>query len=159
ACGRDSAVGALDGHVALVTGGSRGIGRAIVLAFAREGADVGINYLGPADPGHPEAASQVAAQVRTMGRGALLVEADVGREEAVRAMVERVHSRFGRVDVLVNNAGFVTLSLVEKMDVALWDDMMATHLRGTFLVTRYVLPGMLERGHGRIINIASQIGQ
>jgi 3-oxoacyl-[acyl-carrier protein] reductase len=120
---------------------------------------VAINYFGPADPGQPDAASQVAGQVEAMGRSALVVEADVGREDAVRGMVERVHGRFGRVDVLVNNAGFVTLSLVENMDVTLWDDMMATHLRGTFLVTRHVLPGMLERGHGRIINIASQIGQ
>jgi len=152
-------MGALSGRVALVTGGSRGIGRAIVLAFAREGADVAINYFGPAERGHPDAASEVAAQVEAMGRRALVVEADVGREEAVRAMVDSVHSTFRRVDVLVNNAGFVTLSLVERMDVGAWDDMIATHLRGTFLVTRFVLPGMLERGHGRIINIASQIGQ
>jgi 3-oxoacyl-[acyl-carrier protein] reductase len=152
-------MGALDGRIALITGGSRGIGRAITLAFAREGADVAINYFGPAERGHPEAAAQVAAEVESLGRSALVVEADVGREDAVRAMVDSVHARFGRVDVLVNNAGFVTLSLVENMDIGMWDDMIATHLRGTFLVTRYVLPDMLARGRGRIINIASQIGQ
>jgi 3-oxoacyl-[acyl-carrier protein] reductase len=152
-------MGVLDGRVALVTGGSRGIGRAITLAFAHAGADVAINYFGPAERGHPEAAAQVASEVEALHRSALVVEADVGREDAVRAMVDRVHDKFGRVDILVNNAGFVTLSLVETMDVGMWDDMIATHLRGTFLVTRHVLPGMLERRSGRIINIASQIGQ
>jgi 3-oxoacyl-[acyl-carrier protein] reductase len=117
------AIGVLEGRTALITGASRGIGRAIALAFAREGADVAINHHPPADAKFP------------------------GAED------------FGRVDILVNNAGFVTLSRVESMEVALWDDMIATHLRGTFLTTRLVLPGMLERGHGRIINIASQIGQ
>jgi len=101
-------MGVLDGRVALVTGGSRGIGRAITLAFAHAGADVAINYFGPAERGHPEAAAQAASEVEALHRSALVVEADVGREDAVRAMVDRVHDKFGRVDILVNNAGFVT---------------------------------------------------
>lgn len=154
-------MGLLEGRKALITGGSRGIGRAIALAFAREGADVALNYLARSDTGFgwPDAAHEVATQIERLGRRALAVEADVSQEAPVRSMVERVLAELGQIDVLVNNAGFVTLSLVEQMDVALWDEMIAGHLRGTFLVTRFVLPGMLERGQGRIINLASQIGQ
>ena len=148
------AMGVLEGHKALVTGGSRGIGRAIVLAFAREGADVAFSYHRRAD-----AAEEVVRQVEHLGRHALALQADVAREDAVRTMVDRVLHEFGQIDILVNNAGFVTLSRVENMDVAMWDEMIAGHLRGTFLVTRMVLPGMLERGRGRIINVSSQIGQ
>jgi 3-oxoacyl-[acyl-carrier protein] reductase len=143
----------------LITGASRGIGRAIALAYAREGADVAINYSCQADAAHVDAAERVAIEVQALGRRAIVVEADVALETPVRSMVERVHDEFGHVDILVNNAGFVTLSKVETMEVALWDQMIATCLRGTFLVTRMVLPGMLQRGSGRIINIASQIGQ
>jgi 3-oxoacyl-[acyl-carrier protein] reductase len=151
--------GVLEGRTALITGASRGIGRAIALAYAREGADVAINYSRQSDAAFPDAAERVADEVRALGRRSVVVEADVALEAAVRSMVERVHDEFGGIDILVNNAGFVTLSTVETMDVALWDAMIATCLRGTFLVTRMVLPRMLERGGGRIINIASQIGQ
>lgn len=147
-------MGVLDGRKALVTGASRGIGRAIALAFAEEGADVAVNYHRAA-----EDAAEVGAMIEAMGRRALLVQANVAQEAPVRAMVDEILEDFGRVDILVNNAGFVTLSPVETMDVSLWDEMMATHLRGTFLVTRMVLPGMLEHGDGRIINVSSQIGQ
>lgn len=147
-------MGVLEGRTALVTGAARGIGRAIALAFAREGADVAIN-----DYKHLEEAREVVRQIEAGGRRALAVEADVSQEEPVRAMVERVLDAFGRIDILVNNAGIATLARVEQMDVALWDQMIAVHLRGTFLVTRLVLPGMLEHGDGRIINISSQIAQ
>lgn len=147
-------MGVLEGRKALVTGASRGIGREIALAFAREGADVAVNYRTQA-----AAAEAVAAEIGRLGRQALAVQADVAEVEPVQAMVERVEDAFGRIDILVNNAGFVTLAPVERMDVELWDAMIAAHLRGTFLVTRMVLPGMLERGSGRIINVSSQIGQ
>jgi 3-oxoacyl-[acyl-carrier protein] reductase len=147
-------MGVLAGRTALVTGAGRGIGRAIALAFAQEGAGVAIN-----DLGRMAEARTVARQIEAGGRRALAVEADVSREEAVQAMVARVLAAFGRIDILVNNAGIATLARVEEMDVALWDRMIAVHLRGTFLVTRQVLPGMLARGDGRIINIASQIAQ
>jgi 3-oxoacyl-[acyl-carrier protein] reductase len=147
-------MGALEGRTALVTGGSHGIGMAIVLAFAREGADIAIADRRPVGD-----ASDLVRQIEAMGRRALVVAADVSREDSVRGMADRVIGAFGHIDILVNNAGFVTLSLVETMDVALWDEMIGTHLRGTFLVTRSILPGMLARGDGRIINVASQIGQ
>ncbi len=94
-----------------------------------------------------------------MGRRALVTQTNVSQDESVRAMMERVLGAFGHIDILVNNADFVTLAPVETMAVALWDEMIATHLRGTFLVTRLVLPGMLAQGDGRIINLSSQIGQ
>ncbi len=147
-------MGVLDGRTALVTGASRGIGRAIALAFAEEGADVAVNFRS-----RDEEADEVARRIRDLGQRALAVQADVSLEEPVRKMVEHVTTEFGRIDILVNNAGFVTLAPVESMDVATWDEMIATHLRGTFLVTRMVLPGMLERRNGRIINISSQLGQ
>ena len=147
-------MGILEGRTALITGGSHGIGQAIALAFAHEGADVAI-----ADRRPVADASDVARQIEAIGRQALVVQADVSQEASVGAMVDQVLAAFGRIDILVNNAGFVTLSLVEAMEIAVWDEMIATHLRGTFLVTRLVLPGMLAQGDGRIINIASQIGQ
>ncbi|HVB65024.1 MAG TPA: 3-oxoacyl-ACP reductase family protein [Nitrolancea sp.] len=147
-------MGVLEGRKALITGSSHGIGRAIALAFAAEGADIAVNYRSSAAQ-----AEAVGAEIRALGRKALVVKADVSQEAPVRVMVDEVLDTFGRIDILVNNAGFVTLAPVETMDVAVWDDMIATHLRGTFLVTRMVLPGMLERRDGRIINVSSQIGQ
>ena len=152
---------ALAGRTALVTGGSRGIGRAIALAFADAGADVAFSYLASYDrdrPGVDDAADVVAALAQRSVR-ALSHQADVSSEEEVSALVERTIDAFGRIDILVNNAGFVTLAWVEEMDVSTWDAMIAGHLRGTFLMTRAILPGMLARGDGRIINISSQIGQ
>src|SRR4051794_27737593 len=151
----------LAGKTALVTGASRGIGRAIALAFADAGADVAVSYRADYDGirgGAGDAASVLTA-LEQRGVRALAHEADVSDERQVAALVERTHERFGRIDVLVNNAGFVTLAWVEEMDVATWDAMIAVPLRGTFLVTRAVLPRMLARGQGRIINVASQIGQ
>jgi 3-oxoacyl-[acyl-carrier protein] reductase len=147
-------MGVLDGRKALVTGASRGIGRSIALAFAEEGADVGVNYHRAA-----AAAEEVGNRIEALGRQAIVVQADVAVEQDVRAMVDRVTEQFGRIDILVNNAGFVTLAPVETMEISQWDEMIATHLRGTFLTTRMVLPGMLERGDGRIINVSSQLGQ
>lgn len=147
-------MGLLEGRKALVTGASRGIGRAVALAFADEGADVAVNYRNRA-----EEAADVVRHIQNLGRDALAFQADVSNEEAVRAMVDQVTEALGHIDILVNNAGFVTLAPVENMDVAMWDEMIATHLRGTFLVTRMVLPGMLERRSGRIINVSSQLGQ
>lgn len=149
------------GRTALVTGGSRGIGRAIALAFAEAGADVAISYLERYDRerAEPEPAADVVRRIEQLGRRALATEADVASEEDVSALVDRTVGTLGRIDILVNNAGFVTLAWVEEMDVSTWDEMIAGHLRGTFLVTRAVLPEMLARGDGRIINMTSQIGQ
>lgn len=145
-------MGKLDGDVALVTGASRGIGRAIALAFAAEGADVACNYV----RGREEAASLVD-EIEATGRRGIAVQADVAREDDVARMVAETMDAFGRVDILVNNAGFATLYRIEEMPVEAWDAIVAAHLRGTFLTTRLVLPQMLARGNGKIINVASQL--
>jgi 3-oxoacyl-[acyl-carrier protein] reductase len=145
-------VGKLDGKIALVTGSSRGIGREIALAYAREGADVICNY----NRSRAEGESLVKA-IEGLGRQAILVQANVAHEDDVEQLVTSGVERFGRIDVLVNNAGFATLYKIEEMPVSAWDEMIAAHLRGTFLTTRLVLPQMLEREQGWIINIASQL--
>ena len=146
--------GRLEGRVAVVTGAASGIGRGIAVAFAREGADVAlVDLVAEADAG------AALAEVRAHGREPLFVRADVADEADVRAMAEQVLGQFGRVDVLVNNAGIFTQSLVEDLPVADWDRVLAVNLRGTFLCTRVLLGQMLERGSGRVINIASQLGQ
>jgi 3-oxoacyl-[acyl-carrier protein] reductase len=147
-------MGVLEGRIALVTGARRGIGRAIALDFAHEGAHVAIN-----DRHHDPELDAVATAIAELGVQPLIAPADVADVAQVQAMVALVEQRFGRIDILVNNAGIATLARVEEMDIALWDEMIAVHLRGTFLVTRAVLPGMLARQDGRIINIASQIAQ
>ncbi|MDQ2754970.1 MAG: 3-oxoacyl-ACP reductase FabG [Actinomycetota bacterium] len=147
-------MGKLEGRVALVTGAASGIGAGIATAFAREGADVVV-----ADQAGRAAAEPVLAEIAAAGRQALFVQTDVGDTASVAALFAAVQERFGRVDVLVNNAGIFTEALVEVMSVEEWDRVLTTNLRGTFLCTRAFLPGMLERGSGRIINIASQLGQ
>ena len=147
-------MGKLDGKVALVTGGARGIGRAIALAFAREGASVGINDLRLDD-----ALESVVATIEQSGGRAWALPADVADQAAVQAMVERLRLQAGTVDILVNNAGIADTGPLAEMSVETWDRMIAVHLRGTFLCTRAVLPQMLERGSGKIINMGSQLGQ
>ena len=147
-------MGKLEGRIALVTGAASGIGAGIAVAFAQEGADVVV-----ADQAGRAAAEPVLAEVVAAGRQALFVQTDVSDTRSVAALAAAVQQRFGRVDVLVNNAGIFTEALVEVMSVEEWDRVLSTNLRGTFLCTRAFLPGMLERGSGRIINIASQLGQ
>jgi 3-oxoacyl-[acyl-carrier protein] reductase len=142
----------IKGRAAIVTGASRGIGREIALEYAREGADVACNY----NRSRGDAESLVAA-IQAMGRRAVAIQADVAQEDAVERMVAEAMAAFGRIDILVNNAGFATLYKIEEMPVAAWDEMIATHLRGTFMTTHLVLPQMLEREQGWIINIASQL--
>ena len=146
--------GALEGLAAVVTGAASGIGAGIAVAFAREGADVAV-----VDLVDEEAARPVLAAIRALDRQAVWVQADVADEAQVAAMAQRVLAELGQVDVLVNNAGIFTQSLVQDMSVAEWDRVLAVNLRGTFLCTRALLGPMLERGFGRIINIASQLGQ
>jgi 3-oxoacyl-[acyl-carrier protein] reductase len=147
-------VSRLAGQVALVTGAASGIGAGISVAFASEGADVIL-----ADQAEPSAAAGVLAAVRGHQREALYVQADVSDEDSVAAMAQAALARFGRVDILVNNAGIFTQSLLEDMPVADWDRVLAVNLRGTFLCSRALIGQMLERGSGKIINIASQLGQ
>ena len=137
-----------------MTGASSGIGAGIAVAFAREGADVAL-----VDRSGPAAAAGVVAAVEAHGRRAVFVEADVADEADVAAMADAALAALGRVDVLVNNAGIFTQGLVEELPVADWDRVVAVNLRGPFLCSRALLPQMLARGDGRIINVASQLGQ
>jgi 3-oxoacyl-[acyl-carrier protein] reductase len=145
---------ALLDRVALITGSSSGIGRGVALAMAAAGADVVINHPTPGESG---AALQVAEEVRRLGRRALVLQADVSDAQAVESMVASTLSAFGKIDILVNNAGIAIAGAAHEMPVDLWDRVIAVHLRGTFLVTRAVLPHMYARGQGRIINTASQL--
>jgi 3-oxoacyl-[acyl-carrier protein] reductase len=149
-----SARGRLASKKAVVTGGVRGIGRGIALGFAYEGADVAVIDLRP----ESDAASLLEA-ITKAGRRGLYIQADVSDEAAVEQAVKRILSEFGRIDVLVNNAGIVLESLVAEMAPADWDRIMDVNLRGTFVCTRFALPHMLEQGGGRVINMASQLGQ
>jgi 3-oxoacyl-[acyl-carrier protein] reductase len=144
----------LEGRVAVITGAASGIGRGIAVAFAREGADIVV-----ADMASEEEASHVIAEVTAEGRQALFVRTDVADEASVRAMVASAMEKFTRVDILVNNAGIFTESLLEDISIEDWDRVVNTNLRGTFLCTRMLIGQMLDRRDGRIINIASQLGQ
>ena len=146
--------GRLAGRVAVVTGAASGIGAGIAVAFAAEGADIVV-----AEASDQPVAEPVLEAVRSHGRQALYVQTDVADAAAVQRMAAQALARFGKVDILVNNAGIFTESPVERMPVEDWDRVLDVNLRGTFLCTRFLLPQMLERRWGRIINIASQLGQ
>ena len=147
------APGNLGGHVALVTGASRGIGRAIAVELARCGADVAINYRADAEgAGETERLAQ-EQQARTH-----IVQGDVADAEAVRAMVDSVTKALGAPDILVNNAGITRDGLVMRMEEEAWTAVLRTDLTGAFLVTRACLRGMLRARWGRIINIGSVVG-
>jgi 3-oxoacyl-[acyl-carrier protein] reductase len=141
-------------RVAIITGGVRGIGGAIATAFAEEGADVVI-----ADVLGDDVAAPVLEAVAKAGRRAVLIKTDVSDEQQVRAMVDRAYDEFGEVDVLVNDAGTFSQYFFHELPVEEWDRVVGVNLRGVFLCTRFVLPRMLERGRGKIINVASQLGQ
>lgn len=147
-------MGKLTDTISLVTGAASGIGAGIAKAFAREGSDVCV-----VDICTEEKASPVLRAIEAEGREVQFLQADVSDEAQVRQMAERALARLGRIDVLVNNAGIFTQSLLENLPVADWDRVVGVNLRGTFLCTRFLLPQMLERRRGRIINVASQLGQ
>jgi 3-oxoacyl-[acyl-carrier protein] reductase len=138
------------GRIALVTGGSRGIGAAVALALAEAGADVAVNYRERA-----EAAATVAKDIERTGQRALAVGADVSSSGAVAKMIERITAELGPIDILVNNAGIGRRRAPEELDEAEWDATIAVNLKGAFLCTQAVLPGMQARGFGRIVNISS----
>ena len=144
-------MGKLDGRVAVVTGAATGLGRAIALLYAEEGADVGIVDR------NGEGASSVARRIEAQGRRAAAARADVGEEAEVEQAFARLREALGDPDILVNNAGIATVSRLEDMASALWDEMLRVNLRSVFLCTRAVLPAMRARRWGRIINISSQL--
>lgn len=146
-------MGALDGQVAVVTGASRGIGRAIALELARAGARVLVNY-----HHSPDAAADVAAEIAAAGGEALLFRADVADEAAVAAMIAACVGRWDRLDLLVNNAGITWDAPFARMRDEQWRAVIETNLTGVFLCCRAALPIMRARRYGRIVNIGSLAG-
>jgi len=144
----------LTGRAALVTGGSRGIGRAIVLRLARQGADVAFSYRGNA-----EAAASAVAEVEALGRRALAIQADAKSAEGAEAMVKATLEAFGKIDILVNNAGITRDNLIMRMGGDEWNDVIDTNLSGAFYALKAVTRPMLKARGGRIINITSVSGQ
>jgi glucose 1-dehydrogenase len=147
--------GRLAGKVALVTGAARtgGIGRAIALALAREGADVAVN-----DVGRKDEADEVARMVRDLGRRAAVILADVTRVSECRRIVAETVKAFGRVDVLVNNAGAPERAVVEEISEELFDRQVDLHLKGPFFMAQAAIPHLRGGNPGRIINIGSELG-
>lgn len=140
----------LRGRIALVTGGSRGIGKAVGIALAEAGADVAVNYLERA-----EDAEVVVQAIRSARRRATAVAADVSQAEAVRKMIERIEAELGPIDILVNNAGIARIRGLDELDEAEFDRTIAINLKSAFLCTQAVLPAMRARRWGRIVNISS----
>ncbi|SDP50551.1 3-oxoacyl-[acyl-carrier-protein] reductase [Selenomonas ruminantium] len=143
----------LDGKVALVTGASRGIGRAIALKLAAEGAKVAINYAG-----NTAKAEEVKAEIEKNGGEAILVQADVADAAAVEAMVNATVEAFGQIDILVNNAGITRDGLMMRMKDEDFDAVINTNLKGVFYCTKLVSKLMMKKRSGRIINMASVVG-
>ena len=154
--------GRLAGRVALITGGSRGIGAAVAKAFAREGADVAFTYHAGADEahGHAGAPQEVVAEIERLGRGALAIAADAASADDARRAVEETVERFGRINILVNNAGAIGEEVtVRDMPVEEWDRLIGTDLRGVFLATKFTLPHMPTDPVGKIINMSSELSR
>jgi 3-oxoacyl-[acyl-carrier protein] reductase len=150
----------LEGKVALVTGGSRGIGRTIAVTLAQYGADVAVNYV------HQENAAQVCVEeIHLLGRRAIAIQADVGEMEQARDLVKSVSDQLGHLDILVNNAGITRDTLLMRMRESDWDSVLRVNLKGAFNVSQAALRGMMRQRWGRIINISSisgimgQVGQ
>ena len=144
----------LAGRVALVTGASRGIGRAIALALAGAGADVAVNYRS-----REREAAEVASEVERRGRRCVVVRADVSVAGDVARMVGAVERALGAVTILVNNAGIARPLAMESITEADWDETVDVNLKSAFLVTQAVLPGMRAQGWGRIVNVSSVAAQ
>lgn len=144
----------LQGRTALVTGASRGIGRAIALALSEEGADVAVNYLSNED-----IARTLVDEIRAQGRRSVLARADVSDYPDTFRMAQEVLNEFGHVDILVNNAGITSDKTFAKMDHASWRKVLATNLDGVYNCTKVFVDQMVNRKYGRVVNITSVIGQ
>ncbi len=144
----------LAGKIAVVTGGSRGIGAAVAKGLGREGATVVINY------NHSqEEAQAVVEEIEAMGSSAIALQADISEAEATKVFIEKVLEKFGRIDILVNNAGITRDKSFKKMSFEEWHKVIDTNLSSAFNTCKIALPSMLEQKYGRIINISSVIGQ
>jgi len=143
----------LEGKVSLVTGASRGLGRAIAIKLATLGSKVAINYLS-----NDEAAQEVFREVEKRGSEAMLTKAHVGDTKAVKTMISQIANKWGKIDILVNNAGIVRDTLLMRMTDESWDDVINSHLRGAYLCTKFALRHMTDQSWGRIISISSLAG-
>lgn len=143
----------LTGKTAIVTGGSRGIGRAIALCLAAEGANVAVIYAG-----NTTAAEETLQAITDKGGNAISIQCDVANEDAVTAMVKQVKEQFGSVDILVNNAGITRDGLLMRMKTADWQAVLDTNLTGTFFCTKAVTKFMMKQRSGAIVNLTSVVG-
>ena len=143
----------LSGKVALVTGASRGIGKAIALHLGELGAEVVVNY-----SSSDEKANEVIEKIKTFGQKSYKIKFDVSDENAVNNAIETIINESGKIDILVNNAGITRDSLLMRMKSSQWDDVLNTNLKGVFLCTKYVSKFMLKQRSGKIINITSIVG-
>ena len=143
----------LEGKVALVTGSSRGVGKAVALGFAASGADVVINYTS-----NQAAADNVVSEIQSMGRSAVAVKADVAVKSDVERLVNSAADKFGKLDILVNNAGFTRPAMMVKMSEDQWDQVVDIHLKGAFMCSQAAGKLMKEQNSGKIINVTSVAG-
>ena len=143
----------LKDRIALVTGSSRGVGRAIALAYATEGAKVMVNYTS-----NEKAAKEVVEAIQKMGSQAVAVKADVAKKVEAEALVKATVDHFGGIDILVNNAGFTRPAMMTKMTEQQWDEVVDLHLKGAFLCTQAAAQHMIAKNRGKIINITSVAG-
>lgn len=144
----------LTGKTALVTGGSRGIGRAIALALAEAGCDVAVNYLNSR-----EQANEVVKQIAALGRKAIAVQADVSKDAEVRRLIADVDAQLGQVDILINNAGINPIKPLAELGLDDWNQVLSANLTSAFLVAQAVVPGMRRRKWGRLIMLSSVAAQ
>ncbi len=145
-------MGRFDGKIAIITGASRGFGRATALAFASEGATVVANYLRSR-----ERAEELLGEIRALGGQGLLVQADVARREDCLRIVRAAEESYGRVDILVNNAGVMDVEEFAIQDESAWDPMMDVNVWGMVHTTRAALPIMIRQKYGRIVNLSTQL--
>ena len=143
----------LDGKFALVTGASKGIGRAAALELAQMGASVAVNYNSSRD-----AAIETEKAIKNYGVDSFAVRADVGKLDAVNSMIDMVNDRFGQIDILVNNAGIIDYGFLLRMTDEAWEKVIDTNLNGTFYCTRAVIRSMVKARWGRVINVGSVVG-
>jgi len=143
----------LKGKVALITGSSRGVGRAVALAYAKEGAKIVVNYTSNKD-----AAEEVAKAIKETGGRAIVFKADVANAAEAEALVEKGIEEFGQLDILVNNAGFGRPAMLLKMSEEQWDQVLDVHLKGAFLCSQFAARHMKEQNTGKIINVTSVAG-
>jgi 3-oxoacyl-[acyl-carrier protein] reductase len=143
----------LKGKAAVITGASRGVGKAVALAYAKEGADIIVNYAS-----NEAAAREVVREIENLGRKAVMIQGDVAKKADVGVVIQAAQRHFGRLDILVNNAAFTRPNMLHKMTEEQWDAVVDLHLKGAFLCTQAAALVMMEQKKGKIINVSSVAG-